>query len=86
MSSRTRHVCPICAKESRPRPDNAAYPFCSPPCKLVDLGAWLDGNYRIPGPPIAMEEHTHDGDLAAPADHRGTGQAGPDQHTKEDGE
>jgi uncharacterized protein len=27
---------------------NAIYfPFCSERCKLVDLGAWLDGDYRI---------------------------------------
>jgi endogenous inhibitor of DNA gyrase (YacG/DUF329 family) len=27
---------------------NAEYfPFCSERCRLVDLGAWLDGNYRI---------------------------------------
>ena len=24
-------------------------PFCSLACKLVDLGAWLDERYRIPG-------------------------------------
>jgi endogenous inhibitor of DNA gyrase (YacG/DUF329 family) len=33
-----------------PRPGNASFPFCSPRCKLVDLGRWLDGGYRIPGP------------------------------------
>ncbi len=30
---------------------NPSFPFCSPACKLVDLGRWLDGSYRIPGPP-----------------------------------
>jgi len=30
--------------------DNRSFPFCSPACKLVDLGRWLDGGYRIPGP------------------------------------
>jgi endogenous inhibitor of DNA gyrase (YacG/DUF329 family) len=54
MASRTRHVCPICGKEARPRADNAAFPFCAPPCKLVDLGSWLDDSYRIPGPPIGL--------------------------------
>jgi endogenous inhibitor of DNA gyrase (YacG/DUF329 family) len=24
------------------------FPFCSPRCKLIDLGRWLDGSYRIP--------------------------------------
>ncbi len=49
MRARTQAVCPICAKDVRPRAENRAYPFCSPPCKLVDLGRWLDGAYRIPG-------------------------------------
>jgi endogenous inhibitor of DNA gyrase (YacG/DUF329 family) len=22
-------------------------PFCSPRCKSIDLGSWLDGRYRI---------------------------------------
>jgi len=28
------------------------FPFCSQRCRLVDLGRWLDGEYRIPGPPL----------------------------------
>lgn len=23
------------------------FPFCSERCKLIDLGGWLDGKYRI---------------------------------------
>lgn len=41
--------CPICktvlenvADDYEPRP------FCSPRCKLVDLGNWLNESYRIP--------------------------------------
>jgi endogenous inhibitor of DNA gyrase (YacG/DUF329 family) len=26
-----------------------ARPFCSPRCRLVDLGNWLGGRYRIAG-------------------------------------
>jgi endogenous inhibitor of DNA gyrase (YacG/DUF329 family) len=45
--------CPLCNKvideatrqNSR---DEKFYPFCSNRCKLLDLGKWLDGNYRIP--------------------------------------
>lgn len=51
MAARARHVCPICARETPPRdgtPKNPSFPFCSPACKLVDLGKWLDGTYRIP--------------------------------------
>jgi len=27
-------------------------PFCSERCKLVDLAAWADERYRIPGEPV----------------------------------
>jgi uncharacterized protein len=35
--------------------DNPARPFCSHRCKLIDLGSWLDEEYRVPGPPIPSE-------------------------------
>jgi endogenous inhibitor of DNA gyrase (YacG/DUF329 family) len=44
--------CPICRKPTR-RPDDATpkhlrfFPFCSERCRLIDLGAWLDADYRI---------------------------------------
>jgi endogenous inhibitor of DNA gyrase (YacG/DUF329 family) len=31
------------------------WPFCSPRCKLIDLGRWLDGSYRIESPAIAED-------------------------------
>lgn len=27
--------------------NNQFFPFCSERCKLIDIGAWIDGNYRI---------------------------------------
>jgi endogenous inhibitor of DNA gyrase (YacG/DUF329 family) len=42
--------CPICRKPVAPRASNAAFPFCSDRCKLLDLGKWLGEDYRIPGP------------------------------------
>jgi endogenous inhibitor of DNA gyrase (YacG/DUF329 family) len=37
--------CPICKKEI---PEDAStFPFCSERCRLVDLGNWLDGRYRL---------------------------------------
>ena len=36
--------CPICGKPISK--DNR--PFCSSRCKTIDLGRWLDGNYRLP--------------------------------------
>ena len=48
-----KHKCPICKKvvktSSGKQPDHAEFlPFCSERCKLVDLGAWLDAEYKIP--------------------------------------
>jgi len=50
-----QRVCPTC---DTPLGDESAqaFPFCSPKCKLVDLGRWLDGSYRVPGPPVDTNE------------------------------
>lgn len=40
--------CPICNEDVRPRGKNPAFPFCSPRCKTVDLGKWLNEDYRVP--------------------------------------
>jgi endogenous inhibitor of DNA gyrase (YacG/DUF329 family) len=39
--------CPICNKPVTPRHQ----PFCSQRCADIDLGRWLNGEYRIPGNP-----------------------------------
>lgn len=36
--------CPICGRPADP----STRPFCSRRCKLIDLGRWIDGSYRIP--------------------------------------
>jgi endogenous inhibitor of DNA gyrase (YacG/DUF329 family) len=40
--------CPICDRPAAARPENAAFPFCSPRCKQVELGKWLNEEYRVP--------------------------------------
>ena len=40
--------CPTC-KHAVIWEGNPHRPFCSLPCRLVDLGVWLDEGYRIPG-------------------------------------
>jgi endogenous inhibitor of DNA gyrase (YacG/DUF329 family) len=40
--------CPTCARPAALRATNAAFPFCSPRCRLVDLGKWLNEEYRVP--------------------------------------
>jgi endogenous inhibitor of DNA gyrase (YacG/DUF329 family) len=39
--------CPTCRKETRYR-SNRFRPFCSERCKLIDLGKWASGEYRVP--------------------------------------
>ncbi len=44
-----RIVCPICKTVLENAPEDFdPRPFCSPRCKLVDLGNWLNDSYRIP--------------------------------------
>jgi uncharacterized protein len=44
-----RIECPICKKILVDAPDDfGPRPFCSPSCKLIDLGNWLSETYRIP--------------------------------------
>jgi len=58
----SRHSqCPTC-KRRFTRPATAkpgqlkSFPFCSERCKLIDLGAWLDAEYRIPSRPEELSE------------------------------
>jgi endogenous inhibitor of DNA gyrase (YacG/DUF329 family) len=37
--------CPTCKKHVEP--EASTFPFCSERCRLVDLGNWLGGSYRI---------------------------------------
>jgi endogenous inhibitor of DNA gyrase (YacG/DUF329 family) len=40
--------CPQCDRLLAWDPHNAYRPFCSERCKLIDLGQWASGNYRVP--------------------------------------
>jgi len=40
--------CPKCRRDTS-WDDNPYRPFCSKRCHLIDLGAWIDERYRIPG-------------------------------------
>jgi uncharacterized protein len=43
---------PLCAY-CRQRPAVAEWrPFCSERCRMIDLGRWLSGGYRVPGDPV----------------------------------
>ncbi len=56
--------CPQCGKEIK-ETNQACKPFCSDRCKLIDLGKWISGEYRI----AAVETDEGNGDdLEAPPD------------------
>lgn len=40
--------CPTCSKPVEWEPKNEHRPFCSERCKLIDLGAWANEEYRVP--------------------------------------
>lgn len=50
-----RMNCPHCKREFlyQTVQEMPTFPFCSERCKLIDLGAWLDEEYRIEEPASA---------------------------------
>jgi uncharacterized protein len=49
--ARTRNLklhCPICKTPVKIK--RAEFPFCSPRCRLIDLGKWASGAYVISSP------------------------------------
>jgi endogenous inhibitor of DNA gyrase (YacG/DUF329 family) len=47
-----KHICPVCRKTVKTSVQIESgqkrfFPFCSRRCKLVDLGTWLDAEYKI---------------------------------------
>ncbi|MEJ2700965.1 MAG: DNA gyrase inhibitor YacG [Sedimentisphaerales bacterium] len=52
--------CPVCHKTfqapgEKPVERTPFFPFCCERCKLIDLGAWLDAEYRITSEPESGE-------------------------------
>jgi len=47
--------CPTCGKPVEWK-DNPSRPFCSDRCRLVDLGRWVEGEYRVPGESIPSDQ------------------------------
>ena len=52
---RLRRQCPHCDREVA-WPETATYPFCSERCRLIDLGVWAAGDYRLPGEPASEKD------------------------------
>lgn len=40
--------CPECGKPASLHHENVYRPFCSDRCRLIDLGEWASGGYRVP--------------------------------------
>ncbi len=52
--------CPICRKVVLATDED--FPFCSDRCRILDLGKWASGDYRISSPildPDLLEELEH---------------------------
>ncbi len=43
-------ACPRCGTPAIYSAANPWRPFCSERCKLIDLGNWASGRYRVPEP------------------------------------
>ncbi len=52
--------CPTCKKDTFYE-ENPFRPFCSPRCKLIDLGKWASGDYKLPSTESAWEIDEFDG-------------------------
>jgi endogenous inhibitor of DNA gyrase (YacG/DUF329 family) len=47
--------CPHCGKDALYIPENLFRPFCSQRCRMIDLGEWADGQFRIPGEELTAQ-------------------------------
>ena len=58
-----KHRCPVCHKTVNGMTQERAgraefFPFCSQRCKLIDLGAWLDSEYKIISKPQSQKRES----------------------------
>lgn len=52
--TRSRRRCPTCGSEVAA--DAATFPFCTPRCRMADLGRWFNGTFTISRPAESDEE------------------------------
>jgi len=55
-----KYRCPVCQKAVKgltqeKSEESRFFPFCSRRCKLIDLGAWLDAEYKIESSPESQD-------------------------------
>lgn len=47
--------CPVCGKTALWH-GNEQRPFCSERCRLIDLGNWAAGEYRVPAESLPADD------------------------------
>lgn len=47
--------CPTCRRMTLYCTGNRWRPFCSERCRMIDLGAWAQEDYRMAAPPDAQD-------------------------------
>ncbi len=55
MAQPAKLNCPTCSRPIQWSEQYPFRPFCSERCKLIDLGAWLSEERRIPGQEAPLE-------------------------------
>jgi uncharacterized protein len=58
--------CPICKKAVKST--DAEFPFCSDRCRIIDLGKWASGDYRISSPVTDADEPIREQSTENPED------------------
>jgi len=48
--------CPQCSRPVPWSPESTYRPFCSDRCRLIDLGAWLAEQHKIPDESTSAED------------------------------
>ena len=48
--------CPTCQGPALFAPENRWRPFCSERCRMIDLGAWANDEYVVPGQPVEADD------------------------------
>lgn len=58
-------LCPTCKKPVTV--DAEDFPFCSDRCRLLDLGAWASGHYKVSSPILDLDllEEVEEAELRA---------------------
>jgi endogenous inhibitor of DNA gyrase (YacG/DUF329 family) len=54
-------TCPTCSAKVEWKEENKFRPFCSLRCKQIDLGAWAEEKYVVPGAPPGEVDNENEG-------------------------